>query len=735
IYNPQGLLTELRDALNNVTRLTYNGQGNLSTVTDPRQSVTRLAYDQVGNLSSLTDALNRITNLEYDTMNRLTRELDAANGVTRYSYDSAGNLLSVEDARNGRTAYEYDVLDRLVRTTDPLGRSDVFIYDGNGNLLSTTDRKNQVLSFEYDVVDQLLRKVLPNNLVTSFTYDRNGNLSSVIDPDSAVSFVYDGASRLTRASTANSPLQPAVAVDYTYDLDGNRLSMTATPVGGQAAALGVTSYIYDALNRLDQLTSPTGGVFDFGYDALSRRNQLILPNGVRTTYAYDQASQLTNLTHLLPNAQRLSAFDYVYDAVGNRTRMTQDRRNPALAGLIAAQLNYVYDPLYRLTQATRPLAGQANETFTYDSLGNRVRRDGQAADAHFDAGNRLLDDAQFIYTYDNNGNLISKQARANGQLTRYTYDAENQLIRIDLPAAGFAEYKYDGLGRRIQKNANGEITKYVYDNEDIVLEFSRNSSLKSRYTHGLGIDEPLLMERDVNGNAQLAADERFAYHTDGLGSIVDLTNNLGTIVQSYTYDSFGTILRRDGNLENPYTYTAREFDPESNLYYYRARYYDPSIGRFLQEDPLGYYDSMNLFQYVYDNPINYFDPYGYGYFYKRKLEVMPFWFPGLSKNRWLDIINQELSHEHYFYDDGTNVGYGRQGVFFNEKLNTDYIKSSEYYNDALMHQAQENIEKEWKGEDYCLSSITVCGKINNCQSFADALRREYMRLKKGKEKK
>ncbi|MFH1478161.1 MAG: RHS repeat-associated core domain-containing protein [Candidatus Omnitrophota bacterium] len=78
--------------------------------------------------------------------------------------------------------------------------------------------------------------------------------------------------------------------------------------------------------------------------------------------------------------------------------------------------------------------------------------------------------------------------------------------------------------------------------------------------------------------------ESYYYHTDGLGSIIALTDSAQTIINSYTYDSFGNIMEQTGSLINPYTYTGREYDPESRLYYYRARYYDANIGRFLQED-------------------------------------------------------------------------------------------------------------------------------------------------------
>ena len=235
-------------------------------------------------------------------------------------------------------------------------------------------------------------------------------------------------------------------------------------------------------------------------------------------------------------------------------------------------------------------------------------------------------DAGFTYQYDANGNLTRKTGKAAGAATAYTYDAENQLIRIDLPNGTAAEYAYDGLGRRIQKSVGGAVTRYVYDNEDILLELNGANALQARFTHGPGIDEPLIMSR---------GGQSFFYHTDGLGSITDLSDATASLVQSYVYDSFGNIVFQSGTAVNPYTYTGREFDSESGLYYYRARYYDARAGRFLQEDPinlktiqlnlqkkriLSITSSLqglqempslnNLYSYAANNPINFLDPNG-----------------------------------------------------------------------------------------------------------------------------
>ena len=110
----------------------------------------------------------------------------------------------------------------------------------------------------------------------------------------------------------------------------------------------------------------------------------------------------------------------------------------------------------------------------------------------------------------------------------------------------------------------------------------------------------------------------YYYHYDGLGSVTEITDASGAVQESYKYSPYGnpSIFDSSGSpitstaIGNPYMFTGRRWDDETAIYYYRARMYDPALGRFLQRDPLGYWDSMNLYTCVVNNPVNFVDPLG-----------------------------------------------------------------------------------------------------------------------------
>ncbi len=152
-------------------------------------------------------------------------------------------------------------------------------------------------------------------------------------------------------------------------------------------------------------------------------------------------------------------------------------------------------------------------------------------------------------------------------------------------------------------NSTGQETtrRSVYEGEDLLYELDGTGTVLTEFIHGAGIDEPLAMKRDGH---------IYYYHADVLGSIMAITDENQNLVQRYEYDAYGNITHRETNFEQPYTYTGREFDEESGLFFYRARYYDPTVGRFISSDPIGLAGGLNRYAYVDNNPVNVTDPTG-----------------------------------------------------------------------------------------------------------------------------
>ncbi|MFZ3090153.1 MAG: hypothetical protein WA240_05995, partial [Nitrospirota bacterium] len=162
-----------------------------------------------------------------------------------------------------------------------------------------------------------------------------------------------------------------------------------------------------------------------------------------------------------------------------------------------------------------------------NALPNRLT-DIQQNSYTYNNGNELLTQNGTSFSFDANGNMVSK-TDSSGTMS-YVYDSENRLVQLTTPNAELVTYKYDPFGRRIEKNVNGVITRYVYDREDILFELDGAGNIITEYLHGPGIDEPIAMIR---------GGQTYYYHADGLGSIIAITDSYGRVVQRYEYDSFG----------------------------------------------------------------------------------------------------------------------------------------------------------------------------------------------------
>jgi RHS repeat-associated protein len=135
---------------------------------------------------------------------------------------------------------------------------------------------------------------------------------------------------------------------------------------------------------------------------------------------------------------------------------------------------------------------------------------------------------------------------------------------------------------------------------DIIQEIE-DGMVTANYIRSLNIDEPLARLDSLGG-------VRF-YHTDALGSVIALTDELGEIKTQYNYTPFGTVEVIGEESDNPFQYTGRENDG-TGLMYYRARYYSPEMKRFISEDPIGMLGGVNFYSYVGNGPVNFTDKMG-----------------------------------------------------------------------------------------------------------------------------
>lgn len=496
------------------------------------------------------------------------------------------------------TRYTYDAGDHVTTVTDPRGLVTAYNYDGLGQLWGVSSPDTGATTADYDAYGRRSSLTRANNVTTTYGYDAINRLASVSAGGQAHTFTYDnctnGLGRLCSVSDATG------STAYTYTAEG-WIAGRAFSVSGTAYSLG---YNYDAMGHLAAVTYPDGhqALYNYSRGAVSgitftmgstqlnaASNVTWRPmdaalaswtssNGLTNTLAYDTDGRLTGIS-----APGVEGLGYSYDTTNRLAGI-----NNVLDGTMSQ--DFGYDDQSRLVSVYSP---SQVASYSYDANGNRltsVTAAGTSNTVYSATSNRLVSttgaDPQ-SYGYDALGNLTSLGG------TAYQYDAFNRMS-----TAGGMNYYVNPEGQRLRKTGSMGTTYFAPDSTGALL---------AEYANGAWVDyvwlDRRLIGREVNGQLE-------AIHDDQLGRPQVVTNASQAVVWSAQNSAFTRNVTVSNSAPLNLGFPGQYYDTETGLWNNGFRDYDPTLGRYVESDPLGLRGGINTYAYVGNDPLNYIDPLG-----------------------------------------------------------------------------------------------------------------------------
>jgi len=647
-----------------VTRFLYNTTtGQLETTVDPKGTQNKTFVNALGQTVFTVKNFTSFASLA--SPGNAAADKDIATAYTYNGLRSIETLTAVNPTTGNQiTKYLYeDPVNAALETSAIYPDSGDTSSSGtdqvktawwlDGNIKTRTDQNGTVRTWIYDAqrreiadevtmlgsgVDGTVRKI-------TRTYNTFGALETIssLDASNAVvnqnRYEYDTNQRLAKL----------------YSNTSGAVNTSSTPY---------IEYIYDATKNLRPMSMkyPNGTVLTYNYgtsgaidDLASRPISLITGSTTHVSYQYTGTGQPIQTTYNQPGLSlsyvgggldryglvidhvwKKGATDVVriqhgYDYNGNRTY-----RNDVVALANGKNFDelYAYDGIDQLTDMQR---GQLNtaktaiasgknyqDNFTFDKTGNWSTYKQDTTGAGFSLNQaRTHNKANEIATIagastniaqDANGNM-TKVVKPNNWGANFTliYDAWNRLVQVKDGNAIVATYQYNGVNHRVKKVAS-DVTRYFYFNEQwqcLEERVGASTTADVLCVWGLRYIDDLVLYRK--------GETDYYSLTDTNWNIVALTNNSGVVQERYTYSAFGQVnifdavfgIRPTSTCNVARTFTGQAFDSETGLMLYRNRVYHPTLGRFVQRDPIGYNaGDMSLYRYVKNRSIIAFDALG-----------------------------------------------------------------------------------------------------------------------------
>lgn len=633
----------------NMERLTYDSLGRLTVDVDPAGHTTRYHYDAVfGNIDSVTmangagpksvfDIYGRdstvqtpgsaISTTVYDILNRPIKQYDGISATPEILTYDALFLTSVKDRAGNVTSFTYDAGGMVTQRCDALSACATYRYDAGNLLTSFTNRRGQRVNMTYDAIGRMLSKNGAGVTADSFSYSPNGLVvvarnnveidSTVVSPGSSVV----GASETkiswldgVRYKIVHGDLSSWAGKDSTVITTNSGVTylsqyLTADTTTGLLLSnndgFQTTTYSYTDEKLEYSATSSYGGAKQTYWPTHRRANEIVGPltspiYPLMRFYGYDGSIRLNTIFQTTTTPVNHPMISYVYDQAG---RIKQSIRGDCST----------FSSADSTTMSCT--TGQDTTTilnYSYDSVGNWVN------DRGFGAGNRLLSTAFYdaSYSYDDDGNLIS---RSHSELFwpvdsgnfLYQWSADGRLTYASRDGQPAVYYDYNAYGQPVRKwhgdpSSGGVVVRrYIYDRGQLVAELDATSSNHriAQYIYETDTDRPYAMVTGVTSPSQI-----HYFFQDEAGNVIGLLNGT-TVKQTDSYSDWG-VPTITGDTTNRLLWKGLVYDSETRLYYMRNRWYSADLARFLSEDPAGFVNGLNLYNFSKDDPINGQDPSG-----------------------------------------------------------------------------------------------------------------------------